>query len=140
MTKDTREPLRVEVGETLPDLVLPPVSRATLAYFAGASGDRNPIHLDIDFAREAGQDDVFAHGMLVMAYAARQLTGWAGPAAVRSLEARFVAITRLYERLTCRSRVSGKGQGDGMALIEVEFEVRNDAGELKLTGRGTLSA
>ena len=41
--------------------------RATLALFAGASGDHNPIHIDLDVARSAGLDDVFAHGMLSMA-------------------------------------------------------------------------
>jgi acyl dehydratase len=54
----------------------PPISRATLALFAGASGDHNPIHIDLDVARSAGLDDVFAHGMLSMAYLGRLLTGW----------------------------------------------------------------
>ncbi len=48
-----------------------PVDRTTLALFAGASGDHNPIHIDIDFARRAGMPDVFAHGMLAW-------PGWAG--------------------------------------------------------------
>ena len=26
-----------------------PISRTTLALFAGASGDHNPIHIDLDF-------------------------------------------------------------------------------------------
>ena len=51
-----------------------PISRLTLALFAGASGDHNPIHVDLDFARAAGMDDVFAHGMLSMAYLGRMLT------------------------------------------------------------------
>ena len=54
----------VQVGDALPPLQLPPVDRTTLALFAGASGDHNPIHIDIDFARRAGMPDVFAHGML----------------------------------------------------------------------------
>ena len=45
-----------------------------LALFAGASGDHNPIHIDIDFARKAGMPDVFAHGMLSMAWLGRLLT------------------------------------------------------------------
>ena len=45
--------------------------RADLAGHAGpvrGSGDHNPIHIDLDVARSAGLDDVFAHGMLSMAY------------------------------------------------------------------------
>ncbi|GAO70694.1 MaoC family dehydratase [Comamonas sp. E6] len=57
----------VQVGDALPALELSPISRTTLALFAGASGDHNPIHIDTDFARKAGMPDVFAHGMLGMA-------------------------------------------------------------------------
>ena len=54
----------LEVGDTLPPLTLPAIDRTTLALFAGASNDHNPIHIDIDFAQKAGMKDVFAHGML----------------------------------------------------------------------------
>ena len=54
----------VQVGDELPPLELPPVDRRMLALFAGASGDHNPIHIDLDFARRAGMPDVFAQGML----------------------------------------------------------------------------
>ena len=64
----------IQVGDTLPALQLAPVDRQTLALFAGASGDHNPVHIDIDFARKAGMPDVFAHGMLGMAWLGRLLT------------------------------------------------------------------
>ena len=54
----------LQVGDTLPPLALPPLTRHTLALYCGASGDHNPIHVDIDFARSAGLPDVIAHGML----------------------------------------------------------------------------
>ena len=67
----------VNVGDALPPLSLPPLTRTTLALYAGASGDHNPMHIDIDFARAAGMPDVFAHGMLSMAWlgAAADATG-----------------------------------------------------------------
>ena len=57
----------VQLGDVLPPLDMPPINRTQLALFAGASGDHNPIHIDTDFARQAGMPDVFAHGMLGMA-------------------------------------------------------------------------
>ena len=66
----------IEVGTEIPALELPPISRYTLALYAGASGDHNPIHIDSDFAKAAGMPDVFAHGMLSMAYLGRMLTDW----------------------------------------------------------------
>ena len=49
-------------------LAIEPISRTTLALFAGASGDHHPVHIDLDHARSTGNQDVFAHGMLTMAY------------------------------------------------------------------------
>jgi acyl dehydratase len=71
----------VEVGTELPALELEPITRTTLALYGPASGDHNPIHLDIDVARSVGLDDVFAHGMLSMAYLGRLLTNWTPPSA-----------------------------------------------------------
>ena len=66
----------VKVGDQLPPLALPAINRTTLALYCGASGDHNPIHIDLDFARKARMPDVFAHGMLSAAYLGRLLTGW----------------------------------------------------------------
>ena len=54
MTTHTPAFAHIQVGDTLPAVHLPPVDRTTLALFAGASGDHNPIHVDSDFARAAG--------------------------------------------------------------------------------------
>ncbi len=89
----------IEVGDTLPPLALPPVTRTTLALFAGASGDHNPIHIDIDFARAAGMSDVFAHGMLSMAWLGRMVTNWAPQRDLREFSVRFSAMTHVGERI-----------------------------------------
>ena len=89
----TAVPADVAPGTELPALPLAPISRTTLALFAGASGDHNPIHIDLDVARSAGLEDVFAHGMLSMAYLGRLLTGWVPQSRLRSFGVRFVAIT-----------------------------------------------
>ena len=66
----------LEVGSEIPPLTSKPISRHTLALYCGASGDHNPIHVDLDFAKAFGMPDVFAHGMLSMAYLGRMLTAW----------------------------------------------------------------
>ena len=62
------------VGAVLVDKSFPRITRTTLALYAGASGDHNPMHIDIDFAKKAGFPDVFAQGMLVMAMLGQALT------------------------------------------------------------------
>lgn len=57
----------MDTGDTL-DLTVPKITRTTLALYAGASGDHNPVHIDMDACAAVGIPDVFAHGMLSMAY------------------------------------------------------------------------
>ena len=108
----------VAAGTELPPLAADRVSRATLALFAGASGDHNPIHIDLDVARSAGLDDVFAHGMLSMAYLGRLLTNWVPQERLRSWRVRFVAITPVRAQPTCTGRILSVT--DGLAALELE--------------------
>ncbi|MBY8964470.1 MaoC family dehydratase [Algiphilus sp. NNCM1] len=129
----------VGIGQELPPLRLPPVTRTTLALFAGASGDHNPIHIDSDFAKSAGMPDVFAHGMLSMAYLGRFLTQWAPQTQLRRFSVRFAAITPVGARLTCTGKVTELTEGDGEALARLEIGVIDDAGEVKLVGEALVA-
>ena len=137
MNAPTRD--QVKVGQALPPLELPPITRATLALFAGASGDHNPIHIDIDFAKASGMPDVFAHGMLSMAYLGRFLTQWAPQTQLRRFSVRFAAITPVGARLTCTGKVTELTEGDGEALARLEIGVIDDAGEVKLVGEALVA-
>jgi acyl dehydratase len=66
------------------------VTRADLVRYAGASGDRNPIHWSDRVATSVGLPGVIAHGMYTLALAARAVDTWAGgPGRVRELGAKF---------------------------------------------------
>jgi len=130
----------VSVGDVLPPLSLPPLTRTTLALYAGASGDHNPMHIDIDFARAAGMPDVFAHGMLSMAWLGRMLTNWVPQRDLREFSVRFAAITRVGERIVCTGRVTEKLVRDGEPLVRVTIATANEAGEVKLTGEALIAA
>ena len=129
----------VSVGDELPALALPPLTRATLALFAGASGDHNPIHTDIDFARAAGMPDVVAHGMLSMAWLGRLLTNWAPQRDLREFSVRFSATTQVGERIVCTGRLTEKLERDGERLVRVAVATANEAGEIKVSGDAYLA-
>ena len=124
------------VGDTLPPLTTKPISRTTLALFAGASGDHNPIHIDIDFAKKAGMPDVFAHGMLGMAYLGRLLTGWAPQTAIREFSTRFVSITQIHAVITCTGTVVEKLDGN---QVRLEIQAADQNGDVKLTGGAIIA-
>ena len=127
------------MGDELPPLVKGPIQQIQLTRYAGASGDFNPIHQDHEFAKAAGMDDVFAHGMLSMGFVAQCVTDWAGPAAVRKLGVRFAAIVRLKDTVTCRGRVLGKSSKDDVHLVELEIWAENQRGEKVVTGKATIA-
>ena len=129
----------VGIGDELPPLALPPLTRATLALYAGASGDHNPIHIDVDFARAAGMPDVVAHGMLSMAWLGRLLTNWAPQRALREFSVRFTAMTHVGEQIVCTGRIAEKLERDGERLVRVAVATANEGGELKVAGDAYLS-
>ena len=127
----------IEVGTELPTLVYGPISRTTLALFAGASGDHNPIHLDADVARSAGLDDVFAQGMLSMAYLGRLLTRWVPQDRLRSFEVRFAAITPVHAAPTCTGRVVAVDEVARLATLELAVTLAD--GTVTLTGGAVVA-
>src|SRR5262245_60913562 len=129
----------IQVGDLLPALNLPPVGRTTLALFAGASGDHNPIHIDSDFARAAGMPDVFAHGMLGMAWVGRLLTRWAPQAHLRRFEVRFQGITQLGDTISCGGRVVEKLLLGDERCVRVEVQSANQAGHTKIAGEAIVA-
>jgi acyl dehydratase len=125
----------IQAGTELPPLSVEPISRTTLALFAGASGDHNPIHIDLDVAKSAGMDDVFAHGMLSMAYLGRLLTRWVPQTAIRSYRVRFASITPVHGRPTCTGTVTAVD--DGLATVELAVTLAD--GTVTLTGEAVVS-
>lgn len=127
----------VAVGDVLPEHVCGPVSRTVLALYAGASGDHNPMHIDIDFARKFGMSDVFAHGMLSMAYLAQLLTKWVPQEQIISWSARFVAITPVLSTVVCSGEVVEKI--DLRKHIKVAIKARVNDGPDTLIGEATVA-
>ena len=122
------------VGAELPPLALPPLTRHTLALYCGASGDHNPIHVDIDFAKAAGLPDVIAHGMLSMAWLGRLLTNWVPQTDIREFSVRFAAMTQVGEAITATGRVTEKLERDGQTLVRLDIQTTHADGQVKLAG------
>ena len=129
----------IDVDDQPVRLETDPISRTTLALYGGASGDHNPMHIDIDYARAAGETDVFAHGMLVMAYLGRAVTSWVPQCALRSFSTRFTAITRVGEKIVVSGKVVEKTQSGSDKLVRLELTAANDKGEPRGAGEAVVA-
>jgi len=129
----------LKAGDTLPPLTLPPLTRTTLALYCGASGDHNPIHVDIDFAKKAGYPDVFAHGMLSVAWLARMLTNWVPQTRLREFGVRFTALTQVGEVITCSGSVTELFEAGGERRARLSIQTTNAQGQVKLAGDAVVA-
>ncbi len=129
----------ISVGTEIPTLELPPISRAALALYAGASGDHNPVHIDSDVAKQAGMPDVFAQGMLSMAYLGRILTNWQPQSKLRKFSNRFATITHLQDVVTCSGKVVELIEQNGETLARCEIQAAKATGEQTLIGEALVA-
>ncbi|KQX19618.1 MULTISPECIES: MaoC/PaaZ C-terminal domain-containing protein [unclassified Sphingomonas] len=125
-------------GAEVGPLRIEPISRTTLALFAGSSGDHMPLHIDIDVAKSAGMDDVFAHGMLSMAYLGRLLTDSFGVEKLRNYKVRFSAITPVHGQPTCRGTVRSIEEVEGQRLATLDLVVALADGTTTLIGEAVV--
>ena len=124
----------LNVGDELVDHVCGPITRTTLALYCGGSGDHNPIHVDSDFAKKSGMPDVFAHGMLSMAYLGQLLTNWVDQSQLREYGVRFTSITPVNATVTCKGKVVEKMEINGEPCVKLELTTEIDDGTKTLMG------
>jgi acyl dehydratase len=105
--------------------------------YVGASGDFNPIHIDVEFAQQVGLPQNILHGLYSMAQVARACTDAAGgdPRALRRLSVQFRGMGFPEQEMT----VTGveKERRNGRIVVEVVAEqagnqiIRNAEAELE---------
>ena len=121
-------------GEKLPSIPLGTFDAATIARYAQASGDVNPVHLDAAAARAIGLSDQIAHGMLVMGRLSRLALEWRAGAVLEAFECRFTRPVPAGSTLSGEGRVA---KVDGGRVI-LRLLARDDAGAIAVMGEATL--
>jgi acyl dehydratase len=100
-------------------------------YYAAASGDFNPIHIDPAIGRLAGYQGVILQGMCTFAWLADACGAYLGdPGRLRRVAARFTKPVEVGDVLTFQGRCAGI---DG-ARLRLEVTATNQRGEEVLKG------
>src|SRR5882762_3641837 len=97
------------------------VDRVSIARYAAASGDFNPLHLDDDHARRQGMPGVIAHGLLTFGWVGQLLTDYCNgdPGRIRSMRVRFVKPVLPGDRIEVRGTISDEANDTTVLAIEV---------------------
>jgi acyl dehydratase len=106
--------------------------------YAGASGDFNPIHIDLEFAQHVGLPRNILHGLWSMAQVARANVQAAGgdPRSLRRLSVQFRGMGFPEQEIVVTGAV--KEERDGRVVIDTVAEqngnqiIRNAEAELEV--------
>jgi acyl dehydratase len=122
-------------GSPLETLSVPALTRMTLARFAGASDDYNPMHLDDKIAAAAGKASVFAPSHLIMAYVGRLVESAFQGVSIRRYGLRMLKLLWPGDVMTCRGVVVDKRVESGEHMLDVDVWADNQRGETVAKGR-----
>ena len=124
----------INVGDEAPPVVISNITRTQIVKYAGASGDFNPIHHDELYAIRAGNDRVFAMGMMTAGFLGRMITDWVGDGNLRKYRVRFA--TRIWpgDTVTCKGKITRKYSEGGKNYIEADVFAENQQGEKAVIG------
>jgi 3-oxoacyl-[acyl-carrier protein] reductase len=114
------------------------VSAETIEAFAAVSGDRNPLHIDDDFARNTVFAKPVAHGMLLGAYVST-LVGMhlPGPGALWTQQSfRWLQPVFVGDTVRVMLRVTHKSVGS--RTLQVQVEALNQNGVKIMEGEGLV--
>ncbi len=115
-------------GMEFGEVVFGPLEREDFVRYANASGDFNPIHTDLGYAKSTGAPDVFAMGMLPAGYLAHAVSDWfGGPHHIRRYKVRFTTRVWAGDELACTGRVVAIE--DGLIKVTVQATRRGPGPE-----------
>jgi acyl dehydratase len=124
-----KEPRSFAVGDAF--TALREVDPYRPIYYAAASGDFNPIHVDPRVGRAAGYQGAILQGMCTYAWLADACVDYLGdPARLVRLRARFTKPVQIGDTV----RFEGRCTAIEGAKIRLEISVRNQRGEDVLKG------
>ena len=127
------------MGYEIPETNIGPFDQNDLLKYAKASGDFNPIHLDKEFAKIIGLDNVIVHGMLIMAHLGKSIANSNSVSFLKNFSVQFCSITKLEERLICKGEVSKIEKNNQKKNITLKLKVLNLSGEVKILGETIFS-
>jgi acyl dehydratase len=125
--------IELQVGESLEDIRLTPVSRLDLIKYAGASGDYNPIHTIDEEAEKAGLPGIIAHGMWTMGNLAKLFTPFYEEGFIQNYQIRFRNMVFLNDVLTLKATLKEKDND------QLSFDVAAVNQDDKVVIKGTIN-
>jgi 3-hydroxybutyryl-CoA dehydratase len=96
------------------------VDRYRAIYYAGASGDFNPIHIDPEFGKMVGLGGVILHGLCAVGFVVKTITDWQGdPSKIKRFKCRFASPVHIDDVITTSGEVTDVKEGRATIALKV---------------------
>ena len=96
------------------------VDKYRTIYYAGASGDFNPIHIDPEFGKMVGLGGVILHGLCAVGFVVKTITDWQGdPGKLKRFKCRFASPVHLEDVITTNCEVTDVKAGRASITLKV---------------------
>lgn len=132
--------LTLNAGDHLP-LVVKSITQSLLNRYAAASGDRNPLHLNAEFAESTQFGGIIAHGMLTLAFISEMMAASFGRAWLENggLQVRFKGAAYVGDQLQAWGRVTKEEPlSEGRRLVCSVGVRHTQDGQDIITGTATV--
>ena len=126
-------------GEKLPPRTIGPFSAADLSDYAEASGDSNPLHLDLDFARGFGFAARPVHGMRLLAGFEPVLRDWRPDLVTIGLSGQFLTPVLEEQTAVLSARVAKIETAENGFVAVLRLMAHTETGAPALVGEARLT-
>ena len=126
-----------KVGETIGKTDFGPFGPESLARYAQASGDDNPLHLDPAVAAALGLEAPPIHGMLMMSCFEPALRRWRRDVAICKLSGKFLRPIFVGRPISVTGRVA-RATFDPRPELILRLMVHGPNGELAILAEATV--
>ncbi len=130
---------KIYKDETLPP-VIEPITQEKINFYAEASGDFNPIHVDEAFAAQTPLGGTIAHGMLILAYVSEMMTQSFGQnwGSTGKLSIRFKAPARPGDTMTVTGKIDSIENKESVSFVNCSIKCCNQRDETIITGEAVV--
>ena len=131
--------MKLTVGDTVPDWVMPSVRPERMRTMAAILRDPNPVHWDRNVTEALG----FGHrtinqGPLGLSYMVNMLHDWAGPGCITRLFMTFPLVVLDGDHITAQGQITALYEAGGQRFADCDIWLKREGSDPPLQGKATV--
>lgn len=131
--------MNVQVGDDIPEWVMPSVRPERMRTMAAILRDPNPVHWDRRVCAKIGFGErTINQGPLGLSYMVNMLHAWTGPKSIRRIFMRFPLAVLDEDCVIARGKVTAIREEDGQRYADCDIWLHREGSEHPLEGSATV--